>query len=202
MDRIRPQRIDPQIAMLLDRIGELPPVSLPEGYSLRNFRPGDDRQWERIYREAFEAEEEPDRFERMMRRDPAFREDRIFFVCHGDIPVATASAWHRPEYGERMGYLHWVAVVPRETGRGLGYQVSLACLHKMKFEGRESAMLRTDDFRIPAIKTYLKLGFRPLIMHESHRTRWRDIFAAMGREDLSDSFRAFLEGPIFEPPAT
>lgn len=200
MPECSPQRIEPQIAMLLDEIGDPPPVSLPDGYAIRTLGPGDDLEWERIYREAFRAEHEEGRFERVMRRDDAFRPDRIFFVCRDGRPVATASAWHRPKFGEQMGYLHYVAVVPSETGRGLGYQVSLACLHRMKSEGRRSAMLLTDDFRVPAIKTYLKMGFRPLLMHENHRQRWRDILAGMGREDLLERFLPYIDGPVYQPP--
>ena len=58
-----------------------------------------------------------------------------------------------------------------EGGRGLGFHVSLACTHIMAAEGRTSAVLQTDDFRLPAIKSYLRLGFAPLLMHENQRQR-------------------------------
>ena len=37
-------------------------------------------------------------------------------------------------------------------------------------------MLDTDDFRLPAIKNYLNLGFVPVYAGESHLLRWQSIF--------------------------
>ncbi|HHY83306.1 MAG TPA: hypothetical protein GX505_11630 [Clostridiales bacterium] len=45
----------------------------------------------------------------------------------------------------------------------------------MKKEGWTSAVLETDDFRLPAIKTYFRLGFQPKFTHESHPDRWDKI---------------------------
>ena len=56
----------------------------------------------------------------------------------------------------------------------------------MAAEGRTWAVLQTDDFRIPAVKTYLKLGFEPLIVHENQPKRWKDVFSAIGRPELID----------------
>ena len=42
------------------------------------------------------------------------------------------------------------------------------------------ARLWTDDWRLPAIKTYLNLGFEPDIEHESHPERWRAVFEKLG----------------------
>jgi mycothiol synthase len=66
----------------------------------------------------------------------------------------------------------------------------------MRCEGRRRAELRTDDFRVAAIKTYLKLGFEPLLVAENQRRRWRDVLAAIGRGDLVERFAGILEGPI------
>ena len=44
-------------------------------------------------------------------------------------------------------------------------------------EGMETARLRTDDWRIPAIKTYLKIGFEPDLTSEpDYKERWEKIF--------------------------
>ena len=39
-------------------------------------------------------------------------------------------------------------------------------------------MLQTDDFRLPAIRMYLKLGFTPVyeVEGEDHRARWSAVF--------------------------
>ena len=47
--------------------------------------------------------------------------------------------------------------------------------------GFETAYLTTDDYRIPAIKCYLRAGFEPEMTEDDHPERWEKIFAAIGR---------------------
>jgi mycothiol synthase len=50
--------------------------------------------------------------------------------------------------------------------------VSLAALHEFVRLSCADAVLETDDFRVPAIKVYLSLGFRPEYRHATHEPRW------------------------------
>jgi len=70
--------------------------------------------------------------------------------------------------------------VPAHRGRRLGFWACLAALHRFAEEGREAALLLTDDFRLPAIRTYLRLGFRPVYTYESHMERWGKVFSELG----------------------
>jgi len=178
----------------------LPPLEVPAGCGLRSMRPGEGEAWTRIINEAFGGDPRPDRFETTMRRDPAFRHERILFITCDDVPVATASAWVDARWGHRTGILHYVATRPDHAGKHLGLTVSLAALHKMAEEGRSSALLLTDDFRLAAIKTYLRLGFEPLLVHENQRERWRAVFEGLGRTDLVACFAAILDGPVTPLP--
>ncbi len=92
----------------------------------------------------------------------------------GEI-IATASVRLLPERFPASGYLHWVAVDSAHQGQRLGYFVSLAVLHEFERLGCSDAVLETQDHRIPAIKTYLALGFRPEYTDETHRSRWAAI---------------------------
>jgi hypothetical protein len=38
----------------------------------------------------------------------------------------------------------------------------------------------TDDHRLPALKVYLGLGFRPDLGHPSYAERWERLFAQLG----------------------
>jgi mycothiol synthase len=160
---------------------DLPEIELAEGYAIRSSHEGDGVSWARIVGEAFNDKRfDEARFERAMRRHPAYRPDRIFFACAPDgLPVATASAYRKESFGDETGYLHYVAVCPAHAGKRLGAAVSVAALYRFRCEGLRQAVLETDDFRLAAIKTYLRLGFRPLIVHENQPARWGAIFARL-----------------------
>ncbi len=158
-------------------LDDLPNVVLPSGYMLRSSQPGDGPHWARIINEAFGGLDwDESNFESGMVQHPAYSPDRIFFVCDPDgIPCATASAYRQKRFGPDVGYIHFVAVRPAHAGKKIGHFVSLAVLHKFREEGLDCAALDTDDFRLPALKTYLRLGFHPLIVHENQPERWNRV---------------------------
>ncbi|BBI33504.1 GNAT family N-acetyltransferase [Cohnella abietis] len=164
-----------QLPQLIMRrtLENLPEVQLPEGYVLRSFQPGDEKHWERIVEKAFRRIRS---FQEEIRSHFYFQPDRVLFVCAGELPVATACAWQEPAWEDDSGYLHMVGVDPEHSGRGLGYQISLAALRQMIVDGRFHALLETDDFRLPAVRTYVKLGFTPDAPTESLRSRWGIVY--------------------------
>ncbi|MCX5660101.1 MAG: GNAT family N-acetyltransferase [Planctomycetota bacterium] len=166
----------PQLFMQRKTLAGLPALSVPAGISIRSMKDGDEPCWESIVAEAFGWPESAGNFAGIMRADPCFAANRIFFVLRDGLPVATASAWHKPaKFGVDTGYLHFVAVKPGHTNRGLGTLASLVALHAMVADGRTSALLLTDDHRLAAIHIYLKLGFAPLAMHGTHPARWQAV---------------------------
>ena len=74
-----------------------------------------------------------------------------------------------------------VGVDPDTRGLGLSLPIVAAALISLRERGFASAMLSTDDFRIPAIKTYLRLGFEPVMSHESHPERWAAVMEKIGK---------------------
>jgi mycothiol synthase len=167
--------------MIRHELLSLPQVSLPAGFSARCFRKGDEAAWEAIIGDSFGS---TFHFQETMKNDPGFRPERIWFACEGDTPIATASAWVRPEYGESFGYLHMVGILSSHAGKGIGQQATLLALHQMAAEGRTASVLHTDDFRLPAIRIYSKLGYIPNIEHENHPMRWRAIAERNGWPEL------------------
>lgn len=93
--------------------------------------------------------------------------------------VATASARVLPDRYPGAGSVHWVASDPAHRGRGLGLTVTLAVLHRFATDGLTSAVLETDDERLPAISAYLRLGFIPAYPNRQHQLRWSRIFRRM-----------------------
>ena len=184
----------PQIMMKRPDLEDLPEIELPGGFECRHYRDGDEDGWNRLMDEVFEREKGKSDFEKEMIAGKAFRPERVWFIeTDGPEIVATASAWYVPRYGPETGVLHWVAVRPDSRGRRLGRAVSLAAMHQAAREGRTCMVLSTDDYRAPAAKTYLRLGFRPLLRHESHAERWRRILAQL---DWPERFEEILEGGL------
>jgi mycothiol synthase len=90
--------------------------------------------------------------------------------------VATAMATHRPApYHPYGGELGWVAAHPEHRGRGLGWTVTAAVTGRLIEAGYESIYLKTDDFRLPAIRTYLRIGYVPFLYTAGMAARWHSI---------------------------
>lgn len=191
----------PQLRMLRPGLNDLPALALPEGFAVRSYQPGDWAHWERILAGSFGGDPTRFSFDRMMRRDAAFRPERVLFVTAGGTPVATASAWRSPGLMAGAGTVHYVGVLPEFQGKRLGYWVTLAVLHRLAAEGFVRATLTTDDFRLPAIKTYLRLGFEPVLVHENQRERWPKVFAELGMPELTARFAAVLGGAVWKREA-
>jgi mycothiol synthase len=190
-----------QLVMVKESLQQLPPMALPEGYQLRHFQAGDEVHWERIMSVAFGDREPPWSFSATLGRDAPCCPERVLFIVGEGVPVATASAWYRPSWGMDTGYVHFVGADPAHGGKHLGYWVSLAVLHRFVFEGRSRAVLETDDFRVAAVKTYLRLGFEPWLVEENQRERWRNVITGNGLEGLCPNLETIVSGPVHERPS-
>ena len=80
-----------------------------------------------------------------------------------------------------------VAALPEARGLGLGGLLTQHVLDFFLARGVDYITLDTDDFRLPAIKTYLRLGFIPVLSEYGAEQLWRDIFVKTG-----------LRTPVFE----
>lgn len=157
-----------------------PKPVLPKGYKLRTFRPGDAEQWASLMTQAGFKD-----WNSQFAADVAMRvlPDGAFFVEHkksGKI-VATAIAWARPTpLHPNGGELGWVSCDSGHGGKGLGMAVCCAAVGRFIAAGFREIYLMTDDWRLAAIKTYLKMGFNPLYYAPNMQARWQDIFAKLG----------------------
>lgn len=168
--------------MVRPHLQDLPPLSVPEGCRLRTFQPGDEEHWARIMNECIGEGWTAERCRDELISRPQFRADGCFITEVDGTPQGTATAWSRPELGPEVGYVHMVGVTRECRGQGLGLLVSLATLHWFRAHGRTSALLHTDDWRLAAIATYLRLGFEPVIHDEQGAGRWAAVRARLRRE--------------------
>lgn len=174
----------PQLEMVRPDLEGVPELKLPPGYEVRDFHPGDEWAWGEIMSEAFTPYWDANRFLKLIAPHYSFNPRRVVFMCHNGRPVGSASAFLWPGVPRERGYVHMLGVKKAHCGKGLGYWLAVACLRRFKTEGMSSAMLQTEDFRIPAIKHYLRLGFRPVLVREEQRKKWRELISRTGCEDL------------------
>ncbi|HIZ19935.1 MAG TPA: GNAT family N-acetyltransferase [Firmicutes bacterium] len=183
----------PQLLMVSDLCAVPEDAPVPP-YGIRCMREGDEKAWETIIYEAFGVAVPSE----TLTGDPAYRPERVWFaVDEQDRPVATASCWTTPDYADGCAVLHMVGLRPAYAGRRLGQAATVAAMREAKREGFSMMALRTDPFRFPAIKSYLRIGFRPIVIHAAHKEMWERILRQVGGEewipslDRSGCFRIF-----------
>jgi len=74
--------------------------------------------------------------------------------------VATITPCRRED---GSGLVHMVGALPESRGIGLGHALIEKACALLEERGHERAYLTTDEHRLPAVKTYLDAGFRPVI---------------------------------------
>ncbi len=153
----------------------LPP--LPAGYAIRlALGEADERDLSHVLTTAFEEEWSIDRVRSSLTAAPDVL--AVYVVTWNDRPVATASSRHDAEKFPGMGYVHWVGGLPEHAGHGLGSALMNRLMQDFRDRGYQTAILETDDQRLPAIKVYLRHGFLPVydVKGEDHRPRWVSVF--------------------------
>lgn len=168
----------PQLYMRKASLDDLPELSvrighLPDGITLHTHINGEEAGWEALLEKSFGSYFN---YNDCMKNCPSYNPDSVFYLNRNGIDVAVAAAVVNNDFPNE-GWLHFVAVDPAAQGLGLSKHVVMAVLYSFYAHGIKSVVLSTDDFRIPAIKTYLRLGFKPIMSHESHEERWREVMA-------------------------
>ena len=170
-----------------EKLNEPPDFVLPAGYSLRTYRNGDKNAYVKLMRNAGFDSWGVENFNETLKS--ALPNGLFFVVCDetGDL-VATTVAQHAPsELHPFGGSLGWVAGSKDHSGKGLGYVVCAAVTKRLVDAGYEDIYLLTDDFRLPAVKTYLKLGWTPLFHEDDMKERWKIVLKNLKWPDTTQS---------------
>ena len=165
-----------QLVMLRPQLDELPAIPpLPSGYTLRTFADGDMPSLIATLAESFREYWDEARVARELTAAPDVQ--TVYVVAHGDRVIGTASSRFVPARYPEAGYIHWVGVASEHVRRGIASALLVRVLHEFVERGYPAAVLETDDFRIPAIRSYMKLGFVPVydVRGEDHRARWSKV---------------------------
>jgi mycothiol synthase len=163
-----------QFTMERPTLLDLPTVQpLAEGYALRLASgPEDERALARVLTAAFGEPWDIARVQSSLTQTPEVIAVHVA-TWQGEI-VATASCLSEPAGAQAPGWVHWVGALPDHTGKGLGTALVVRVLEDFAGRGYRSARLLTDDFRLPAIRSYLRCGLLPVYNagSEDHRERW------------------------------
>ncbi|MBX3054641.1 MAG: GNAT family N-acetyltransferase [Caldilineaceae bacterium] len=169
-----------------DRLESPPSVTIHPDYDLRTFRPDsaeDMKGWCRLMELAGFGLWDEQRLAPIYAR---ILPNGWFFAVHRETGslAASAMACHEPHPLHPFGgALNWVCGDPAHRGKGLGMTVCAAVTARLLAGGYENVFLITDDFRLPALSIYLRLGYRPLLFAPDMEKRWRAVYEQLGRTD-------------------
>ncbi len=166
------------VTMVRPHLEEIPEHTLPAGYSVRAYRPGDERNWVEIQAAADRYNEiTPALFVQEFGRNKSVLAERQLYICEpGGTAIGTATAWFNNHYrGQLFGRVHWVAIVPNQQGRGQAKLLMTAVCHRLRDLGHNQTYLTTSTARIPAINLYLQFGFVPQIDNTDDVEVWRSL---------------------------
>ena len=160
------------------RLDNLPELVPPEGFTLRSVTANELPELACLLAASFpELIWTPQKTHESLFADLTVKETIVVVEEATGVFAATASARLLPERFPSAGYLHWVGAHQSFRGKGLGRLVTLAVLHKFQELGCTTAVLETQDYRLPALQTYFKLGFEPEHYDDTHAARWQTVLS-------------------------
>ena len=163
----------PQLRMIQTLVADPKPYVLSQAYRLRRARPDDAAAVAALLTEAFEDAWDMKKANEVLLENPEV--PTTWVIEFDQTVVATASYQIQPREFPDSGWVHYVGAAAAHSGNGLGYAVVWTVIEEAKLAGKRSVRLTTDDWRLPAIRTYLRLGFEPEPWHESHPRRWAEV---------------------------
>ena len=162
-----------------DRLHALPDPQVHPDYELRFYQPGDETAWYTVMALAGFTGWNQERVDALLQ---SVLQDGWFLAYHratGEL-AASAIACHQPHALHPFGgALNWVAGHPAHQGKGLGWSVCAAVTARLLRAGYKNIYLLTDDWRLPAVKIYLKLGYQPFLFAPDMQARWEAVCAQL-----------------------
>lgn len=121
-------------------------------------------------------------------------------VASTQEPVGVISAVHNPRGGRFYfpggGELGYLVVEPAHRGRGLGRALVAAALARLRSAGYRTIWLGVQEWRLSAIRTYLRAGFVPFLHApdpDGLAARWNDVFRQLGQPPDTSRWRRGVE---------
>lgn len=170
---------------------------LPEGYSWARYTDESQKiEYVNICRNGLSGPDDDEgwfNFHIIGYKDSKPKED-VIFIKHGDEYVAAITAiLHK----NKEGYIHMVGVRQDYRGKGLSNPLNYMAVKKLYEQGAKYITLTTNDWRVPAVKGYLRCGFLPMYHGirpydaKDARKRWIKLLGDFGfdKYEMVNNFR-------------
>lgn len=154
---------------------DLPEPALPEGLTIRTFRPGeDDTAWLRLNAAAFAHHPEQGGLTQRDlddRKAESWFDPAGFFLAERDGELV-GFHWTKVHAGENggLGEVYVLGVAPGVQGGGLGKALTAVGLRYLAERGLPTAMLYVDADNAVAVRVYEGMGFRTHEVDLMYRT--------------------------------
>jgi mycothiol synthase len=158
------------------------PTIVPDGYALGAYKDGDTQALSALFAQEGWNVDDAEWRDYMERVLP----NGLFILSHtaSNQVVGTAGAIHNPRGGRYYfpfgGALAYLVVHPEHRGRHLGTMLAALVVQRLRAAEYEQIWVGVQGFRLPAIKTYLKLGFVPFLHQAGLAERWQRICEQIG----------------------
>ncbi len=177
------------LSMIRADLNHIPEYALPDGYSIRLFRPDDPLNWIEIVRSGEHyINIGDDMFEKEFAQDmPSVQTGMYFLVEPGGKEIGTSTIWPAPNLksdGLDYGRLHWVAIRPEFQGRGLCKPLLAFVLRHMAQRYNRS-VLGTSSRRTVALKCYLDFDYVPDMTFPRAQEGWSQVKSVMSHPVLA-----------------
>ncbi len=139
---------------------------LPEGYGIRLYTPGDEREWAAVEASVGEfdspAEAEAYFARTFLPYQGQARRRCFFILAPGNVYAGTCTAWFMSLETQKPGMVHWFAVRPEYQGLGLGKALLGKVMRFFQADGAFPVYLHTQTWSHKAVGLYHEAGFRIL----------------------------------------
>lgn len=156
--------IERHVFLLINELNEIPKISLPDGYSVRPFQPGDEEDWCNIRNTAFSQLKgsstpvTPAMVQKLVSQ-PEYLEGGLMLLLHENQPVGIIRGAHDEYEGESAMNIGPIAILPAYQGKGLGKQLLREALKLAGKMNYKKTMLCVNGDNDKAKELYLKEGF-------------------------------------------
>lgn len=175
-----------QLKMYLLRDSVLPELNLPNEYTISRYSGETDAEgWIACCSDGnlIDNEHGAECFDNaILHHKYVIPTEDVFFIDYEGKHVGTATGYVKNISGKRVGDIHMVGVRKDFRGKGLSSYVVMAAIKHLREVGVDYISLTTDDFRLGAVKTYLRLGFKPVEYDLGMQDRWEKVLESIAYE--------------------